>query len=177
MSEKWYAQHRQMWNALLKFLALSHEKDSRIFACENRRILTQKTESRAASHMPVRERIIFQKSSANLLFSWLSIDYNCKNSLLFKRYDKEAVDRISFCEIVSRAFFVFKQKSRSRQRSRRYPRLLRLYLRPFLSWSVWCRKKDLFTNQALNMTTVELVQLWISMEANPIKLLIMRSAS
>ena len=67
---------------------------------------------------------------------FVSIDYNCKNSLLFKRYDKEAVDRISFCEIVSRAFFVFKQKSRSRQRSRRYPRLLRLYLRPFLSWSV-----------------------------------------
>ena len=32
-------------NCLLSFLALSHKKNPRIFACKNRRILTQKKES------------------------------------------------------------------------------------------------------------------------------------
>ena len=52
-------EQRHIRNALLKFLALSHKKNPRIFACENRRILTQKTESRAVSHMPPRKHIIF----------------------------------------------------------------------------------------------------------------------
>ena len=50
-------EQRQKRNALLKFLALSHKKNPRIFACENRRILTQKTESRAVSLMPPRKSI------------------------------------------------------------------------------------------------------------------------
>ena len=52
-------EQRQKRNALSKFLALSHKKNPRIFACENRRILTQKTESRAASLMPMRKPLRF----------------------------------------------------------------------------------------------------------------------
>jgi len=46
-------------NCLLSFLALSHKKNPRIFACENRRILTQKRESEHVHTHFSREQIIF----------------------------------------------------------------------------------------------------------------------
>ncbi len=46
-------------NCLLSFLALSHKKNPRIFACKNRRILTQKKESEHVRIHLLRESVRF----------------------------------------------------------------------------------------------------------------------
>ena len=64
----WQAEQVGDTDCLLSFLALSHKKNPRIFACKNRRILTQKRESEHVRILYLREPAIFSREPPNLQF-------------------------------------------------------------------------------------------------------------
>ena len=55
----WQAEQVGDTDCLLSFLALSHKKNPRIFACKNRKILTQKRESEHVRIQYLREPVRF----------------------------------------------------------------------------------------------------------------------